>query len=538
VPSFNMHGSADEVNSVLQSRVMEQRLAELRYTNFLYWEFPGFTHYPMPMFASDALVGSLLKQKRVGAPKWVRYKTDSLRYRRAYWLEIERLERLNAFAQVDARVKDGPEVGSPAVFEARTHNIGGFAVSAAVCPLPPGKLEAQIDDSKLELPAQRPARLHFVRANGKWSLRPEAAPAGKAVLPGPVDDVFLTPFMVVFGTRAATEQLNHVIRAEAEQLAISWLLRYGNQVRLKPDMDVTDDDRRRYSLVLYGGPDENYVTLKLSDKLPIQIAGGAIRVGDQVFRGEDVGVKFCCPSPDNPARYVAVFAGLGQKGIFQINNRFGNETGWFVYANRNWFDYAVFDSGTSGPESFLCVGLFDQGWKVDASLQWRRASRPQGAPSFVPTQDATGQYLSSMWPAGIAQLKGPVTFDTDLSGAKLKLGEQEFERGLGICGPSDVLFAVPAGASRLQATVGLDPGQLQGVPAAELEDWALAFEVLDGSTSPKSLFRSGKVTGSSEPVKIDVPVAGVKLVKLRAQLAGRYKWILPRGVWADAKFAR
>jgi len=530
IPSYVMDGTSDRISPVAHSRAMSARLALLRGANLksgikppgyscTYWEFSGFDQGTMPLFARESFNESLLKHRLNPRPKLIRYKTDSLRHRKAYWLEIERLAKQNRFAEISANV-DGRTM------YARTSNVAAFAVESAACPLPAGKLVAKIDGDELPLPVRRTSKLHFVRKDSRWSLQPDARPARKAILSGPIEDVFRTPFMIVYGTQgdSARSSLKTEISTQAHLLARNWGHRYSTLPRIKSDMDVSSDDLAKYSLILFGGPDENFISLKFAESLPVKFADGAITLGDQTWSDSDVCVNCCSPNPENPERYLVVITSPGREGIFQVNNRFGS---W-----SHWFDYAVYDSSTAGPDSFLSLGFFDQDWNLDPEQQWRRSARPEVVPRFVPAVKDGSRYVSEMWPTSAWQIEGAVTFDTDHAGGKLKLGKQEFDHGLGVRSGSEVIYYVPKGAESFKATVGIDPTGLEGIPAEEMGNWSLVFQVfIDGSLAANS----GKVTASSSPVPMEVSVRGAERISLVVPPTAR-RGLLPRGVWADAMF--
>ncbi|MBI3922108.1 MAG: prolyl oligopeptidase family serine peptidase, partial [Armatimonadetes bacterium] len=194
--------------------------------------------------------------------------------------------------------------------------------------------------------------------------------------PGPVEDAFLSRFLVIYGTSSEDSIENLVARREAEQLVHEWKRRYGHPCRCKSDKEVTEEDTRDSNLILYGGPQQNAISRLFEKQAPLKISdhaiswGGAPREETVVpwrtrhhgYQGDDLGAKFCFPNPRNSERYIVVFAGTTWRGLFQINQRFGNWFDWGAYDNRNWFDYAVFDSRSVDPEGFLAVGFIRSSW--------------------------------------------------------------------------------------------------------------------------------------------------------------------------------
>jgi len=135
-----------------------------------------------------------------------------------------------------------------------------------------------------------------------------AAPIKRSGLESPIEDAFLSPFMLVYGTGGPSPFDTMVNESEARRFAGDWERLYGKTCRLKSDSALTAEDTERFNLILYGGPSSNCVTARMADRLPVSIQPGSVRIGDDVFEGLDVGVKFCYPNPLNPDRYVVIFA--------------------------------------------------------------------------------------------------------------------------------------------------------------------------------------------------------------------------------------
>ena len=91
---------------------------------------------------------------------------------------------------------------------------------------------------------------------------------------------------------------------------------------------------------------------------------------------------------------------------------------------------------------------------------------------------------------------------------------------------------MPKGAESFKATVGIDPSQLEGIPAEEQGNWSLVFRVI---VNGRPAAGGDKVTVSSSPVQMDVSVKGSERISLVVQ-ATSMRGLLLRGVWADAMF--
>ena len=83
---------------------------------------------------------------------------------------------------------------------------------------------------------------------------------------------------------------------------------------VRADTEVTEDDLRGRTVVLYGNPSSNRVLARVADRLPVRFERGAIVVGSQRWTGPGVGAVFVAPSPFDSGHYVLVKAGTTWPG--------------------------------------------------------------------------------------------------------------------------------------------------------------------------------------------------------------------------------
>ena len=548
VPVFSVHGSEDRVVPVEHSRSMVKRVWELPGAyRFNYREPQGVGHGGFREELLDEQQQWLLEQRREPLPKKVCLRTMKLRYGKAYWLKLESLEAPLSYATVTAEAAESGDIkvqidGATSV-SIDLSNSPAFAAAA---------LNVEVNGAEAyQGSAPDDGRLTLTRdAAGKW--RPSARPAGirkKSRLEGPIEDAFLSPFVLVYGTYSQSPFENLAAKAEAERFAGDWERLFGKPCRMKKDTEVSAEDVDRFNLILYGGPACNLVTARIMADLPIRIEGDLVRVDQKTFKGPDVGVKFCYPNPLNPTRYVVVLAGTTWRGLYQIVNRFGNWFHWGPFDNRNWFDYGIFDDRTSSPETFQLFGFFDPDWKIDPEHQWagydkvRSAAQPRRVPQFASVSDAppsakdeaastrTRLYLSDLLPSLIDQHKGVVNSDLSFRGQALRVGASPHVKGLGVRGPSAAEYGLGGRFERFAAEVGVDlEGERELSRVRKQNEW-IQFEVHgDG----KVLYRSNWLQGDSPPCAIRVPVTGVK--KLRLQVNGSSaRWHLGSAAWGSAR---
>lgn len=536
VPVFCVHGAKDQVVPVGHARSMTAKVKEAG----------GKVEYREIASAGHGVGGSvhgerhkwIMKQLRDPAPKVVRYKTARLRHRGAYWVSIERFREWLKFAEVRAEAK------SRGRLFVETQNVANFTLHIDRSPASGSrKLRVVVDEQEAyDGPKPASGKLQLARAERGWQVG--APPSGlvkKAGLEGPIEDVFLSSFLIVYGTIAESAKERQVAKAEAEAFVRDWQRLYTVPCRIKADHEVTEDDIRAHSLVLYGAAHANSITALLSDLLPIAVDNARVTIGAKTFEGPNLGVKYCYPNPLNPARYVALFAGTTWQGLFQINNRFGNWFDWGPYDNRSWFDYGIFDDKTWSPETFLCVGFFDQDWQVSDKYQWvgdaewraRSVTRHVPADARVP-RGKRAMYLSDLLPVLIDQHKGPVNFNRSFEGRPLRVGTTVYEKGLGVKAPSVVEFDIGKRFTTFKAKAGIDLEGETKVSTARARDEWLQFLVWGDGVR---LHSSEWLQWNSEPAAIDVSIKGVERLKLEIR-GSNPRWLFGSAAWAEARVER
>ena len=529
LPALAAHGSRDNTVPVGNSRNMAERLKALG-CPVTYLEFPWVGHWGFPNSFYDTRWTWMLEQRRPAAPQRVRLKAASLRHGSAYWVRIDRMLEPLAFAEIDARRLDDGR------FEVATKNVAALSLDLRAF----GDAAATLAIDGQEASAKGPAPAFVRDRHGNWAQsRLPRGLAKKAGLEGPVGDVSLGSFLLVRGTTTDDAWEREMIRREVEARAHDWERLFNCRPRVKDDTAVTEEDIAAHHLVLYGGPDANAVTKRIARKLPVRIESERIRVGRQTFSGPDVGAVLCYPNPLNPERYVAVLAGLSPAALDQVSNRFGNFFGWGPYDNYPWFDYAVFDARTRSPETFLCVGFFDQRWELDDAHQFPgdealRASRPpRRVPRVrsVPAPAPAALSLSDLAPSRIDQHKGCVQFDRSFEWNPLTLGARSFEHGIGVRAPSIVEYQLDGRYRVFRATVGIDLEGASEVSRHRARGEYVQFLVHgDG----RRLYSSEWLQWDSRPIAVEVEIEDVKTLRLEVDCSAS-RWLVGSADWAGAR---
>ncbi|MEP0844252.1 MAG: NPCBM/NEW2 domain-containing protein [Phycisphaerae bacterium] len=140
-------------------------------------------------------------------------------------------------------------------------------------------------------------------------------------------------------------------------------------------------------------------------------------------------------------------------------------------------------------------------------------------------------FLSDLTPAEFVMepfgtTRWPYRKDRSVANRPMRIGEEVFERGLGVHSRSVLTFDLPGRFSRLAAVIGIDAG------AAPLGN--VVFRV---TADGRDVFNSGPVTGRDPPRPISVPIEGAKRIQLIVDFGGDLD-IGDQADWAHARLIR
>jgi hypothetical protein len=246
-----------------------------------------------------------------------------------------------------------------------TENVAALRLYVEDIPVPHGGADLVLDGATvLRLPANAPPVPLVLRRTGEvWApgaYGPERGLRKVPGLSGPLGDAYFEPVIHVFGTGVPEETED--LRGAATRAANNWILWiWDHDQQVLADSELTEEDIRENSLVLFGTIRDNSVLARIAPDLPIGLGEDGIRVGEFLFDGEDVGVRFVAPNPLNPSRYVVVQAGNTAEAAVA-----GNSLPDFLP------DYVVYDRRTTATRERLVArrhpprtaGFFDTSWRL------------------------------------------------------------------------------------------------------------------------------------------------------------------------------
>ncbi len=316
--------------------------------------FPGMPHHFAPQFSYGAFTAMAVLHPARQNPPEVKLYTNTLRYNRAYWLTIDRLERHNADAQVAAAFDDGkPRAPLGAPPGARpsapprppsvaitTSNIGALTLRLDDAAVPKEAAVPLVVDGVQVLNGRLPPAVHLAKDSGKWRVVATPATAGKRHgVQGPIGDAFNSRFLAVYGEgdkEIAIAELD-AIRNPPGRLAIQ------GDFPMKAAAKVTAGDVKDSNLILFGTPQSNSILRRIAGALP------AALIQSQPGSGS----IFIYPNPENRDRYVVVWTAR----LLSLPDN-GLRSGWLMPVNL-LPDYVRVRNG-----KIVEAGHFDNYWRL------------------------------------------------------------------------------------------------------------------------------------------------------------------------------
>jgi dienelactone hydrolase len=382
VPTFILHGTADDNVPVSEAHAMEKALIAAGAKPSSHYQ-EGAGHW----WDGDAAPGAdcvdwpgifdfFRAARIVNDPVEIDFTTfDPSVSAKDHWLELLQAtrygERMHAHASFDKETHK---------LVVATENVHRFRLTDAFSWQPRA---CEIDGRAIEcsLPAC------FVRAGDEWkqdrarsSFSDEFWTDAKFGLglrektpgcSGPFKSAFDHHFTLVFGTHGTASE-NRELFERARSDAETWWYRANGSPPLMSDDDLRRGaptlDKVRSNVILYGNADTNSAwSWLLGTDGPIQAKRGSLKLGDREWKGDNLGAVFVRPSriEESPGKFggciVGAFADTGVAGT-----RLGYTLAPFV-SGVGYPDYVLFSADvlSKGDGGVLAAGWFDCAWKLD-----------------------------------------------------------------------------------------------------------------------------------------------------------------------------
>jgi len=282
-------------------------------------------------------------------PDHVRFLTYTTRYNRSFWLTLDGLERHYQRAEVDAtRSTDRKQ------FDITTKGLSRLLVRDVAAG-------ASINIDGELVKATGSGEIAMEKAEGRWrqaTTKEDNTLRKRHGLQGPIDDVFLEPFLVVRPTgtpwNAAANQQALRLLDEFDQ---RYRIAFRGRIRIKNDAEVTEADFARYHVVLFGDPGSNQWIRRLNGRVPVQWTREFVAVGSRRFSAADSLPALIYPSPLNSSHYVVMNSGIT-----------ANWEDWAGdFSTPQYGDFAILHVDGKNVPDVVYAGIFDEFWRLPES---------------------------------------------------------------------------------------------------------------------------------------------------------------------------
>lgn len=353
VPTVAYSGADDKQKQAADIMAREMKKVGLK-LNHIIGPKTGHSYEKGAKVEINKQIDAILAKGRDPFPKEIKFVTYTLQYNKCAWVEITGLEKHWAKATVNGTYADGK-------FDITTTGVTRFNLTLSVHP----SINVTVNGRQLVVnaPIEKPeVRVYEAIGNGNWNHAAKPIPqiAKQPGLQGPIDDAFLSSFVMVYPTgKPYNAAVGDWVAAESKHAVEHWRNQFRGDARTKNDTDVTEADIKDSNLILWGDPSSNKVLAKIAEKLPIQWPAEGIVFGDINYNADIHALAMIYPNPLNPAKYVVINSGFTFREYDYLNN---------ARQVPKLPDYAVIDVSTPPnsrwPGRVAHAGFFGEKWEL------------------------------------------------------------------------------------------------------------------------------------------------------------------------------
>ena len=308
-----------------------------------------------------ARLEAIAKTGRVAYPSSLRFTTYTLRYNRMRWIVLDGLEQHWEKARVNAQILDNGDI------QIETANVSAFSIDFGAGGWPHVLDRAptiRIDGQRaatLQPLTDRSLRGSFVKKGNSWQVGGAAEGLLKRPgLQGPIDDAFLSSFVMVLPSGAAMhEAAGRWVQSESTRAIRTWRGLFRGEARVKKDSEITEADIADSNLILWGDPASNSLIAKVLAKLPIEWNQNRLAIADQACEAKACMPVMVYPNPLNPKRYIVLNSGPTFREDSNATN--SQQTPRLPDVALVGLDEPP---GPVRPGKILWANFFDEAWKV------------------------------------------------------------------------------------------------------------------------------------------------------------------------------
>ncbi|HEX3135658.1 MAG TPA: hypothetical protein VHX44_19000 [Planctomycetota bacterium] len=257
--------SGEKDGQIQAAQVLEESFKEHGKT-LIHLIGPDTAHKYHPETLKQALAlvkEAVVKGRPVDQPT-LSFQTRTLQYNKLFWVEALGLDEHWKDTRIDAEAK-----GS--AVDLKTVNLNRLRVSWPA--LVKGGGTVTVDGTAVKLAKVPATGAELVKDGGTWRAAKDGDDEGlrkRPGLQGPIDDCFNSAFLVVEPTGTSfNAKFDRWSKAEAAHFHERWSIVICGDLRVKKDTEVTDDDFKKYHVLLWSDAVSNKLMAKVLPKLPI-----------------------------------------------------------------------------------------------------------------------------------------------------------------------------------------------------------------------------------------------------------------------------
>ena len=329
-------------------------------------------YHPAARQEINRRIDSIVERGRDPLPRQIRFTTWTLRYNNCAWLNVEALEHHWLQARVSADILPNNNL------RITTENVAALRIDMAsgLCPFTPReRIRVTIDDKELSGPrvgSDKSWEAKFYKLGRIWYVGdpPGTGLRKRPGLQGPIDDAFMSSFLVVRPTgKSSNEKIAAWAAAELAHFTNEWRRHFRGDARVKDDSAVTEADIAMHNLILWGDAESNQLLAKFKDKLPIQWSSESVTVDRKQFDSSHHVPIVIYPNPLSPSRYIVLNSGFTFREYDYLNN---------ARQVPKLPDWAIVDVNTPPasrwPGRVVDAGFFGERWEVTQNTRLQTGS--------------------------------------------------------------------------------------------------------------------------------------------------------------------
>ncbi|MHB8581056.1 MAG: prolyl oligopeptidase family serine peptidase [Ignavibacteriaceae bacterium] len=271
------------------------------------------------------------------------------------WVEIINQKKQQTLGKIKIRLEPGKRE-----FVGHTYNIELFRIDASM--LPKGKpVSVLIDNQYLsDIHLPKDEKITLQHSEGNWNVVNGYSKENKYPLRcGNFREALNHNVIFVYGTHGNKKENEWAFdkaRFDAEEL---WY--QGNSsIRILKDDEFNPNLNEDRSVILFGNSKTNSAYNKLVKESPVQINENNIKIGEKVYKGDDIACLMIRPRPGSKLASVGVISGTGIKGMDLV------DLAQYYDEYVSFPDIVVYDSKilNSDDKGVIFTGYFGNDWSV------------------------------------------------------------------------------------------------------------------------------------------------------------------------------